>query len=413
MKITESSGVSARESNVVLAVDDEPDFLELIAMIGEGVGCEVLTAVTPAAFRDHLANRHPALVLLDLQMPGMDGIEALRYLARQGSDAGVLLASGMDQRVLVSARQLGESLGLTMLGTLQKPAMVEDIETLLKQHLSSNSPRVTAEEMARGLRHEEFIVHYQPKLVRRAQEWQVGGVEALVRWQHPVLGLLLPHEFLNLAEQSGLIIGISDVVLTSAVRQVGHWRQSGLDLSLAVNLAPRLVQDLEFPDRLARLLVEFGLPPQYLILEVTEAAPLGNPQLVMDIFARLRLRGVGLSLDDFGTGLSSLTQLYRMPFSEVKIDESVTADIGSSTTAATVSRALVDLAHNLSLSVCAEGVQTPEAFHFLDGAGCDSVQGQLIHPACSPAEAESFIRQWGGESHRTQAGYVGSRTRMG
>ena len=410
---TESNSVSARENNVVLAVDDEPDFLELIAMIGEGVGCEVLTAVTPAAFRDHLAQRHPALILLDLQMPGMDGIEALRYLARQGSDAGVLLASGMDQRVLVSARQLGESLGLNMLGTLQKPAMVEDIETLLKQHLSNNSPRVTAEEMARAVRDQEFIVHYQPKLVRRAQEWQVGGMEALVRWQHPVLGLLLPQEFLGLAEQSGLIIDISDAVLTSAVRQTGHWRQGGLDLALAVNLSPRLVQDLEFPDRLARLLLEFGLPPQYLTLEVTEAAPLGNPQLVMDIFARLRLRGVGLSLDDFGTGLSSLTQLHRMPFSEVKIDASVTADIGISTTAAMVARALVDLAHNLSLSVCAEGVQTPEVFHFLDGAGCDAVQGQFICGATTAAEAENFVRQWSGELHRTQADYIGSRTRIG
>lgn len=410
---TESSNVSARENNVVLAVDDEPDFLELIAMIGEGVGCEVLTAVTPAAFREHLAHRRPALVLLDLQMPGMDGIEALRYLARHGSDAGVLLASGMDQRVLVSARQLGESLGLTMLGTLQKPAMVEDIEALLKQHLSSDMRRVTVDEMVRAVREQEFVVHYQPKLVRRAQEWQVGGVEALVRWEHPVLGLLLPQEFLSMAEQSGLIIDISDIVLTNAVRQVGHWRQNGLDLSLAVNLAPRLVQDLEFPDRLARLLLEFGLPPQYLTLEVTEAAPGGNPQLVMDIFARLRLRGVGLSLDDFGTGTSSLTQLYRMPFSEVKIDASLTADIGSSTTAATVTRALVDLAHNLSLSVCAEGVEAPEAFHFLDGAGCDAVQGRFICAPCAPAEAESFMRQWSGELHRAQAGYLGSRTRMG
>jgi EAL domain-containing protein (putative c-di-GMP-specific phosphodiesterase class I) len=402
--------VFARESNVVLAVDDEPDFLELIAMIGEGVGCEVLTAVTPSAFREHLAQRRPALILLDLQMPGMDGIEALRYLARQGYDAGVLLASGMDQRVLVSARQLGESLGLNMLGILQKPAMVEDIEALLRQHLSRNAPRVTADELKRAVNEQEFVVHYQPKLVRRAQEWHVGGVEALVRWQHPELGLLLPNEFLSLAEQCGLIVDMSDIVLTNAVRQVGHWRQNGLDVSLAVNLSPRLVQDLEFPDRLARLLLEFGLPPQHLILEVTEAAPINNPQLVMDIFARLRLRGVGLSLDDFGTGTSSLTQLYRMPFSEVKIDASVTADIGGSTSAATVTRALVDLAHNLALTVCAEGVQTPEQFHFLDGAGCDAVQGQYICAPVSASEAEKFMRQWSGELHRAQ---VGSRTLIG
>jgi EAL domain-containing protein (putative c-di-GMP-specific phosphodiesterase class I) len=391
--------VSGRENNVVLAVDDEPDFLELIAVIGEGVGFEVLTAVTPSAFRDHLAQRRPALILLDLQMPGMDGIEALRYLARQSSDAGVLLASGMDQRVLVSARQLGESLGLKMLGTLQKPAMVEDIESLLKQHLSNN-PRVALADLEKAVREREFVVHYQPKLIRGDAEWHVGGVEALVRWEHPRFGLLYPAEFLSLAEQSGLIIDMSDIVLTDAIRQVGHWRHSGLDLALTANLSPRLVQDLEFPDRLARLLLEFGVPPQLLTLEVTEAAPLGNPQLVMDIFARLRVRGVSLSLDDFGSGTSSLTQLYRMPFNEVKLDSSVTADVITSSAAAMIARALVELAHNLSLSVCAEGVESPAVFEFLDRAGCDSLQGQSIAPALPAAEVENFTRRWNGERHR-------------
>lgn len=390
--------MSPRERNLVLAVDDEVDFLELIVQIGDGVGCEVITADSAEGFREQLAQRQPSLILLDLQMPGMDGIEALRYLARLGTTAGVLLASGMDQRVLASARQLGDQLGLKMLGTLQKPAMLEDIEALLAKHMEPGE-RLSVEELQRAIDEHELVVHYQPKLVRSANDWQVRSAEALVRWRHPRLGLLYPAEFLPLAEQSGLIIGVTDFVMTDAIRQIGHWRARGLDLGAAVNLSPRLVQDIEFPDRLGRVLREFDATPEQLTLEVTEAASLDDPELVMDIFTRLRVKGVGLSLDDFGIGMSSLTQLYKMPFSEVKIDRLLIAEIIQSKAAATVVRAIVELAHNLSLSVCAEGVETSPMFEFLEQSGCDALQGDFIARAMPASEIESFIEVWNGADH--------------
>ncbi|MGH8175625.1 MAG: EAL domain-containing response regulator, partial [Steroidobacter sp.] len=318
-----------RERNLVLAVDDEVDFLELIRQIGEGVGCEVITADTAQGFREQLSRRQPSLILLDLQMPGMDGIEALRYIARQGIASGILLASGMDQRVISSARQLGDSLGLKMLGTLQKPAMLEEIESLLTRHLEPGAG-VSVEELRQAIDEHELLVHYQPKLARVAGDWHVSSAEALVRWRHPRLGLIFPGDFLPLAEQSGLIVDVTDFVLTDAIRQIGHWRQRGLNLAAAVNLSPRFVQDLEFPDRLSRIFREFDITPEQLTLEVTEAASLHDPDLVMDIFTRLRVKGVGLSLDDFGTGTSSLTQLYKMPFSEVKIDGSLISEVTTS-----------------------------------------------------------------------------------
>lgn len=390
--------MSRRERNLVLAVDDETDFLELIEHIGHGVGCDVITAETASAFRDQLSRRNPTLILLDLQMPGMDGIEALRYLARQNVNAGILLASGMDQRVLSSARQLGESLGLRMLGTLQKPAMLEDIEALLAKHLEPDE-RISLEDLQRAIDEHELVVHYQPKLQRASRDWQVTGAEALVRWRHPRLGLLYPGDFLPLAESSGLILGVTDFVLTDAIRQIGHWRSSGLHLAASVNLSPRLVQDLEFPDRLGRVLKEFDVTADQLILEVTEAASLHDPELVMDIFTRLRVKGVGLSLDDFGTGLSSLTQLYKMPFSEVKIDGSLIAEMIEAKPAATVVRAIVELAHNLSLTVCAEGVETSPQFEFLEQLGCDALQGEFIAQSMPAGEIESFINVWNGADH--------------
>jgi EAL domain-containing protein (putative c-di-GMP-specific phosphodiesterase class I) len=387
--------VFRRERNLVLAVDDETDFLELIQQIGEGVGCDVITAHSAQEFRDQLSRRQPSLILLDLQMPGMDGIEALRYIARQGIRSGILLASGMDQRVLASARQLGDSLGLRMLGALQKPAMLEEIESLLARYLEPGAG-ISVEELRQAIDEHELVVHYQPKLVRANGDWHVRSAEALVRWRHPRLGLMFPGEFLPLAEQSGLIVDVTDFVLMDAIRQIGHWRQRGLNLAAAVNLSPRFVRDLEFPERLSRIFREFDVTPEQLTLEVTEAASLHDPDLVMDIFTRLRVRGVGLSLDDFGTGTSSLTQLYKMPFSEVKIDGSLTCEVATSKAAATVVRAIVELAHNLSLTTCAEGVETSPAFEFLDQIGCDALQGDFIAPSMPAAEIEAFINVWNG-----------------
>jgi EAL domain-containing protein (putative c-di-GMP-specific phosphodiesterase class I) len=242
----------------------------------------------------------------------------------------------------------------------------------------------------------ELVVHYLPKLVREGDSWQIRGAEALVRWQHPRLGLLYPGQFLALAEGNDMIVAITDFVLSDAVRQAGLWREHGHSLGVAVNLSPRLVRDVGFPDRLSRLLREYGLPPELLTIEVTEASSLHDVELVTDVFTRLRVKGIALSLDDFGTGTSSITQLYRMPFTELKIDRSLVSELPHTQAAATVVTAIVELAHRLSLTVCAEGIETDAQFQFMDAAGCESMQGQLISKAVPAAELESLARAWQG-----------------
>jgi EAL domain-containing protein (putative c-di-GMP-specific phosphodiesterase class I) len=385
--------VSQPNQNLLLAVDDERDFLELVKGLAEDVGYRVLTADSAESFRNVIVDQHPSLVLLDLQLPGMDGVEALRILARQGLAGGVVLASGMDQRVLTSARQLGDSLGLKMLGTLQKPALIEDIEAVLNKYLHAPM-NVTKADLRRAIEEAELKVHYHPILQRKAGEWVVSGAEALVRWQHPQHGLLLPGDFLQLADDLHLTTGIADFVLTDAIRQVGHWRSRGLDLSVSVNLATRLVKDLEFPDRLGRILREYSVAAEQLTLEVQEDTDQQDGELAMDIYTRLRVKGIGLALDDFGVGVSSLTHLYRMPFSVLKIDRSLINQVPQNRGACTAVRAIVNLAHNLSLAVCAEGVETALAFDLLDNLQCDHIQGDYVGKPMPAAEFEGFITAW-------------------
>jgi EAL domain-containing protein (putative c-di-GMP-specific phosphodiesterase class I)/CheY-like chemotaxis protein len=364
----------ASEANRLLVVDDQPDILDFVAQVAESLGWQVATAEGAAQFRQRLRGFEPTLVVLDLQMPGTDGIELIRELGAAGTKAPILISSGMDQRVLASAEQLGLSHGLTMAGLLPKPIMLADLEAILQRHLAAD--RVpTALELRRALDRGQLVTHYQPKLRFEDHAWRIFGVEALIRWQHPELGLVYPDAFIGLAEETGLIAALTDFVLQDGIAQLGVWAAQGVELDLAVNLSPRLVRELDFPDRLAELMQEHRLDCARLTLELTETAALADPARTRDILTRLRVKGFGLSLDDFGTGYSSLTQLYRMPFNELKIDKSLGMELHSSREARTIARSLIELAHNLGLRVCTEGVETAAALQFLQGAGADYVQG--------------------------------------
>ena len=209
-----------------------------------------------------------------------------------------------------------------------------------------------------------------------------------------------------MVERESLMIELTDFVLTESLRQVGHWRARGIHVGLNVNLAARNVTDLNFPDRLTHVLREYGVPPDSLCFEVTEAAAVGDQDLIMDSFARLRVRGVELALDDFGIGTSSVTQLYKMPYSSIKIDHTLVAEMYASPQARTVVAALVDLGHKLSLSVCAEGVETQNTFDRLERMGCERLQGDFICKAVSATELEAFVRAWSAdhEAHALMAG---------
>ena len=371
------------ERNRVVIVADDYQFLETlhassIATIQEWQVANRLEELAELVTAATLA------VVIDLEAPGIDPADVLNLLDATKSTSKVVLLTGTDLRKLANAKRLAENLSLEVAGTLERPLMMSALSRLLSRHAESRSP-ISAEELQRGLREQELLLHYQPIFSRHTGNWRIRGAEALVRWQHPQRGLLYPGQFLKLAEVGGLMGELTDFVFADAMRQAGLWESRGLDLAVAINLSPSLVRDGGFLERFMRTLKEHDVSAERITLEVIEAASLQDRELVRDVLTRLRLHGVGLSLDDFGTGYSSLTELCRLPFSELKIDRTLIHDVPESRQASTIVSAIIDLAHRLSIRVCAEGVETEPAFDFLKDAGCDSLQGVLF---ASPMRAK-------------------------
>src|SRR5260370_27590732 len=233
-------------------------------------------------------------------------------------------------------------------------------------------------ELRRAIDRGQLVLHYQPKV--DLSSGQLTGVEALVRWQHPQRGLLVPDDFVPLAEQAALIESLSKWVLRTALGQAGAWRRAGFDIPVAANLSMRSLQDERLPDRVAQLLTEFDLPPSLLVIEITESTLMQDPSRTLGILERLRETGIRVAIDDFGTGHSSLAYLKQLAVDEVKIDRAFVQEIVTDETDRIIVRSTVDLAHSLGLQVVAEGVQNKMTAALLASLGCDQAQGFLISP---------------------------------
>lgn len=237
----------------------------------------------------------------------------------------------------------------------------------------------------------ELLLHYQPQV--DARSGAVLGVEALVRWRHPELGMVSPGEFIPLAESSGQIAAIGEWVMRTAVQQLRTWRDDGLqDLAVAVNLSAVQFRDPQLPELVKAILDDAGLPPACLELELTESVATGNPTAAIAMMDRLHALGVRLSIDDFGTGYSSLNYLKRFRIDTLKIDQSFVRDIGSDADDRAIVQAIVQMAHALQLTTIAEGVETDVQASFLRHQGCDAMQGYRFCRPLDPDGAQQWIR---------------------
>lgn len=245
-----------------------------------------------------------------------------------------------------------------------------------EQHKHGLTKKLGMTELRQAIVADQLFVVYQPKINLRKGE--VAGVEALTRWRHPDLGVIVPDEFIPVAERTGLIIPLTLWVLHQALFQCKQWLKLGYSIPVAVNLSMWNLEAQELPDQVNGLLTTTSVPPELLICEITESTIMGDPQRIMETLEKIRSLGVAFAIDDFGVGYSSLSYLKKLPVGSIKIDKSFVQNIDSDRDNAVIVRSIIDLGHNLDLKVTAEGVETPQAVEILQAYGCDEGQGYLF-----------------------------------
>jgi EAL domain-containing protein (putative c-di-GMP-specific phosphodiesterase class I)/CheY-like chemotaxis protein len=374
----------------ILIIDDEADMSEFVADAITAIGHNPV-AVSDADDFIRAYSTAFDIIVLDLFMPKLDGIEIIRFLHENRSHASLILMSGKDKSILHSASELAAQRNIEVLGVLEKPFTVDQLEAVINKFIphrdrkqQPQSAKPTEKDLQLALAQHEFFLAYQPQF--NLKTGKITGVEALIRWQHPTRGLIPPSLFIPLAEQSGLINQLTEYVLERALSQIAAWREH--DLTMSINVSPATVVDLDMPEKLDDMIKTRNVAPEKIIIELTETAVMENAGSYIDILTRLRMKNFNLSIDDFGTGYSSMQQLVRVPFNELKIDQSFIRHAVTDRECQTVTQMALSLAHGLNMRVVAEGIEDQETYDWLKELGCEIGQGFLMSRPISPEEIE-------------------------
>jgi EAL domain-containing protein (putative c-di-GMP-specific phosphodiesterase class I)/ActR/RegA family two-component response regulator len=399
--------------NVLILEDNPFQLMALHQMLNANQVFNVLAADSVAAAQQSLANRGRVdIAICDLQMDGPDGLEMIRHLAETRQARAVIILSSTDTSVLDGAAHLARQQGLWVLGSLAKPASATALRKLLEvysegiEHDTAPLPLLQVSEslslealypIAPGQRiddtrvSEQWIAHYQPKV---SLEGTLLGVEALVRWQHPQFGLLAPGRFMAAVEHAGLIAPLTWRMLELALKLSSEVLQArGEALPVAVNIAPVMLEHVDFTQQILALLARFDLPPEVLTLEIVESSVLNTSTWQLESLMRLRLQGCKLSIDDFGTGASNIERLLQLPFSELKIpSEFVRGMAEDARKSAVVAGALI-MARRMAMNVVVEGVETADDYQALQALGKPAVQGYFIARPMSETDLLSWMAE--------------------
>jgi EAL domain-containing protein (putative c-di-GMP-specific phosphodiesterase class I) len=386
------------ENKSILILDDEIGIVDLIADLASEMGCtSIIKVINSNNFVSQYTDEID-FIFLDLYMPETDGIEILHFLGESNSTASIVLMSGVDEKVLQTAVIIARSYGLNIVGTLTKPIPLHQLEYVLsepknfsKKVFQKSDRKIDKSDLERALEsNEELVLFYQPQI--QIQKQRFYGFEALIRWKHPEYGLIFPDQFISLAEESNLIKQLTWYVIKTTIKTLLDWRKEGYEIRVSINVSVDDLQDLNFPQLLYENMKVHNLSPYQITLELTESKLMGDDPQSLEILTRLRMKGFEISIDDFGTGYSSLEQLSRVPFNELKVDKSFVLDCLHNPDSRTIVESTIQMAHNMGLTVVAEGIESKAILKYIKSLGCEVGQGYVFSPALNYMDALNFIK---------------------
>jgi len=387
----------------LLVVEDHEFQRRMMVEMLEGLGAQAVHEAVDGAQALALTRDDGLafdVIVTDIDMPGVDGMALIRNLGEANVAASLIISSGLDRALLQSIGTMSAAYGLRLLGTIEKPASPDRFAELIARHSPvrravaravADAP-YTLDEVLAGLANDEFEPFFQPKVELRTG--RVKGAEALARWRHPRDGWVFPNAFIALLEDGGHIDRLTQAMLAGAASQCARWNAAGLDLGVCVNLSIAQLGTTGVAEAVTTHVTGQGLDPRRMVLEITESAAMTNVGPVLENLARLRMKGFGLSIDDYGTGYSSMQQLTRIPFTELKIDRSFVAGASRHETGRVILESSLTMARKLNILSVGEGAETREDWDLLLACGCDLVQGYFVAKPMEAAKFSDWMRDW-------------------
>jgi len=372
--------------------------LRLLAELGVGTLTEAADGFE-ALEQLRKAETPPHVVLVDLDMPGMDGIEFIGVVAQHKLAPAIAVVSAMDPALLHTVQVMAQASGLRVLGSVEKPLSIDKLTHILGllDDIAATSAdpanvEVNVEQLRHALANGEIVPYFQPQA--EFSNGRIVSVETLARWKRPDGQVLSAVNFMPLIEEHGMIEELTRLMLEQTCIWRARWLADGLPLKASVNVSAQNLTGPEVADHYENIVREHGMRPDEMVLEITESSVMSDTARGLGMLARLRLKGFGLSIDDFGTGYSSLAQISQIPFTELKIDRGFVHRSHEQPRKRAMIETSLDLARKLNLSVVAEGLESIEEWQLLAQLGCDYAQGYLISHAVAGEELPAAIQRW-------------------